>query len=264
MAQEFDDYIAKPKANGYQSLHTVVRDADGGPIEVQIRTQAMHAHAEHGVAAHWAYKEAGTKGYSGVTANSDYDNKIAVLRQLLAWERDLSGAAQAGAQGSGIFDDRIYVLTPDAAVVELPQGATPIDFAYTVHTNLGHRCRGAKVDGVMVPLNTQLANGQTVEISAIKEGGPSRDWLNPELGFLASPRARLVQRASQCRNDRARTRSSREIPAATGAHRDSPGRAGQPAGFQDGRWPVRSGGQGRIFLAQHRGLAEPTRTSAGA
>jgi GTP pyrophosphokinase len=195
MAQEFDDYIAKPKANGYQSLHTVVRDADGGPIEVQIRTQAMHAHAEHGVAAHWAYKEAGTKGYSGVTANSDYDNKIAVLRQLLAWERDLSGAAQAGAQGSGIFDDRIYVLTPDAAVVELPQGATPIDFAYTVHTNLGHRCRGAKVDGVMVPLNTQLANGQTVEISAIKEGGPSRDWLNPELGFLASPRARAKVRA---------------------------------------------------------------------
>jgi GTP pyrophosphokinase len=195
MAQEFDDYIAKPKANGYQSLHTVVRDADGGPIEVQIRTQAMHAHAEHGVAAHWAYKEAGTKGYSGVTANSEYDNKIAVLRQLLAWERDLSGAAQAGAQGSGIFDDRIYVLTPDAAVVELPQGATPIDFAYTVHTNLGHRCRGAKVDGVMVPLNTQLANGQTVEISAIKEGGPSRDWLNPELGFLASPRARAKVRA---------------------------------------------------------------------
>ena len=195
IAEEFDDYIAKPKANGYQSLHTVVRDTDGGPIEVQIRTQAMHDHAENGVAAHWAYKEAGTKGYAGVSATSEYDTKIAVLRQLLAWERDLSGAAQASAPGSGLFDDRIYVLTPDAAVVELPQGATPIDFAYTVHTNLGHRCRGAKVDGAMVPLNTQLANGQTVEITAIKEGGPSRDWLNPELGFLASPRARSKVRA---------------------------------------------------------------------
>ena len=195
IAEEFDDYIAKPKANGYQSLHAVVRDADGGPIEVQIRTQAMHDHAENGVAAHWAYKEAGTKGYAGVSATSEYDTKIAVLRQLLAWERDLSGAAQASAPGSGLFDDRIYVLTPDAAVVELPQGATPIDFAYTVHTNLGHRCRGAKVDGAMVPLNTQLANGQTVEITAIKEGGPSRDWLNPELGFLASPRARSKVRA---------------------------------------------------------------------
>jgi GTP pyrophosphokinase len=195
IAEEFDDYIAKPKANGYQSLHTVVRDADGGPIEVQIRTQAMHDHAENGVAAHWAYKEAGTKGYAGVSATSEYDTKIAVLRQLLAWERDLSGAAQASAPGSGLFDDRIYVLTPDAAVVELPQGATPIDFAYTVHTNLGHRCRGAKVDGAMVPLNTQLATGQTVEITAIKEGGPSRDWLNPELGFLASPRARAKVRA---------------------------------------------------------------------
>jgi GTP pyrophosphokinase len=195
IAEEFDDYIAKPKTNGYQSLHTVVRDADGGPIEVQIRTQAMHEHAEHGVAAHWAYKEAGAKGYAGVSASSEYDNKIAVLRQLLAWERDLSGAAQAHGQGSGLFEDRIYVLTPDAAVVELPQGGTAIDFAYTVHTDLGHRCRGAKVDGAMVPLNTPLANGQTVEITAIKEGGPSRDWLNPELGFLASPRARAKVRA---------------------------------------------------------------------
>ncbi|MGV0961417.1 MAG: RelA/SpoT family protein [Limnohabitans sp.] len=191
IAQEFDDYIAKPKPNGYQSLHTVVRDVDGRPIEIQIRTQAMHEHAEHGVAAHWAYKEAGAKGYAGVSASSEYDAKIAVLRQLLAWERDLSGAGQ----GEGLFDDRIYVLTPDAAVVELPQGATPVDFAYTVHTNLGHRCRGAKVDGAMVPLNTPLANGQTVEVSAIKEGGPSRDWLNPELGYLVSHRARAKVRA---------------------------------------------------------------------
>jgi GTP pyrophosphokinase len=191
---EFDDYIAKPKSNGYQSLHTVVRDEQGRPIEIQIRTQEMHDHAEHGVAAHWAYKEAGAKGYAGVSASGDYDAKIAVLRQLLAWERELSSDAQSQATTDAL-SDRIYVLTPDAAVVELPQGGTPIDFAYTLHTNLGHRCRGARVDGVMVPLNTHLKNGQTVEVTAIKEGGPSRDWLNPELGFLASSRARSKVRA---------------------------------------------------------------------
>ncbi|MEO8120197.1 MAG: HD domain-containing protein, partial [Rhodoferax sp.] len=187
---EFDDYIAKPKGNGYQSLHTVVRDGNGQPIEIQIRTQAMHDHAEHGVAAHWAYKEAGVKGYAGVSASGAYDAKIAVLRQLLAWERDLSGE-----QGQGAFDDRIYVLTPDAAIVELPQGATAVDFAYSVHTNLGHRCRGARLDGVMVPLNTPLKNGQTVEVTVVKEGGPSRDWLNTELGYLVSHRARSKVRA---------------------------------------------------------------------
>ncbi len=194
ITEEFDDYIARPKPNGYQSLHTVVRDVGSQPIEVQIRTQAMHDHAEHGVAAHWAYKEAGAKGYGGsVTAAGEYDAKIAVLRQLLAWERDLSGAHAA--DGQGMFDDRIYVLTPDAAIVELPQGATAVDFAYSVHTNLGHRCRGAKVDGAMVPLNTPLKNGQTVEVTAVKEGGPSRDWLNPELGYLVSHRARAKVRA---------------------------------------------------------------------
>jgi GTP pyrophosphokinase len=194
ITEEFDDYIARPKANGYQSLHTIVRDAEGRAIEIQIRTQTMHEHAELGVAAHWAYKEAGAKGYGGgVTANSAYDAKIAVLRQLLAWERDLSTPQQA----QGVFDDRIYVLTPDAAIVDLPQGGTPVDFAYTVHTNLGHRCRGARVDGALVPLNTPLKNGQTVEIVAAKDSasGPSRDWLNPELGFLASPRARNKVRA---------------------------------------------------------------------
>jgi GTP pyrophosphokinase len=196
IASEYDDYIAKPKANGYQSLHTVVRDAAGKPIEIQIRTHAMHAHAEHGVAAHWAYKEAGAKGYSGVSANSRYDAKIAVLRQLLAWERELSAPSE---MAQALFDDRIYVLTPDAAVVELPKGATAIDLAYAVHTNLGHRCRGAKVDGALVTLSTPLQNGQTVEIVVAKEGasqaGPSRDWLNPELGFIASSRARAKVRA---------------------------------------------------------------------
>jgi GTP pyrophosphokinase len=194
---EFDDYIAKPKSNGYQSLHTVVRDEAGRAVEIQIRTQAMHDHAEHGVAAHWAYKEAGAKGYAGVSASSEYDAKIAVLRQLLAWERDLSGPAAQRARDSnkGLFEDRIYVLTPEAAIVELPQGATAVDFAYSVHTSLGHRCRGARIDGVMVPLNTPLQNGQTVEVITVKEGGPSRDWLNTELGFLSSHRARSKVRA---------------------------------------------------------------------
>ncbi len=191
VVEEFDDYIAKPKPNGYQSLHTIVRDDSGKATEIQIRTQAMHDHAEHGVAAHWAYKEAGSKGYAGVSASGDYDAKIAVLRQLLAWERDLAGAPQH----ASLFDDRIYVLTPHAAIVELPQGATPVDFAYTVHTNVGHRCRGARVDGVMVPLNTPLQNGQTVEVTTVKEGGPSRDWLNAELGYLTSHRARAKVRA---------------------------------------------------------------------
>jgi len=198
---EFDDYIAKPKPNGYRSLHTVVLGDDGRPVEVQIRTQAMHEHAEYGVAAHWAYKEAGTKGYAGVSAAGEFEERIsearkAVLRQLLAWERDFSaqGADAAAAEGVA-FDDRIYVFTPQATVIELTAGATPIDFAYAVHTDLGHRCRGAKVDGVMVPLNTRLANGQTVEVIATKEGGPSLDWLNPELAYLHSARSKAKVRA---------------------------------------------------------------------
>ena len=196
MTTEFDDYIAKPKGNGYQSLHTVVRDGAGQPIEVQIRTLEMHQHSEHGVAAHWVYKEAGSKGYAGVSADGAYEAKIAVLRQLLAWERDLSGHASAPSlQQDVALDDRIYVLTPEAAIVELPQGATAVDFAYSVHTNVGHRCRGARVDGVMVPLYTPLKNGQTVEVTTVKEGGPSRDWLNPELGYLVSHRGRAKVRA---------------------------------------------------------------------
>ena len=195
---EFDDYIAKPKSNGYQSLHTVVRDSYAQPVEVQIRSRAMHEYAEHGVAAHWAYKEAGSKGYGGVSANSEYDRKIATLRQLLAWERDMTTAAH---QPMGLFADHIYVLTPQAAVIELPEGATPIDFAYAVHTDMGHRCRGAKVDGQLVPLNTPLQNGQTVEVIVAKPSpsaesiGPSRDWLNADLHYLVSARARVKVRA---------------------------------------------------------------------
>lgn len=198
---EYDDYIARPKVNGYQSLHTVVYDDQQRAVEVQIRTQAMHDHAEHGVAAHWAYKEAGAKGYAGVSAAGDFDAQVAearktVLRQLLAWERDAVGAeAGDGGPAESLFDDRIYVFTPQASVVDLPIDATPIDFAYSVHTDLGHRCRGAKVDGAMVPLNTKLQSGQTVEIISAKEGGPSMDWLNPELNYLQSHRSRAKVRA---------------------------------------------------------------------
>jgi GTP pyrophosphokinase len=171
---------------------------------VQIRTRAMHEHAEHGVAAHWMYKEAGARGYAGVSATGDYEQRLAearkaVLRELLAWEREFAseGVGEGGnaAVSGGGFDDRIYVFTPQATIIDLPVGGTPVDFAYTLHTDLGHRCRGARVDGAMVPLNTQLQHGQTVEIVAAKEGGPSMDWLNPELGYLQSVRARAKVRA---------------------------------------------------------------------
>ncbi len=194
---EFDDYIAKPKPNGYQSLHTVVVGPDERVMEVQIRTRDMHEHAEHGVAAHWAYKEAGARGYAGVSAAGEFEEQVArarkaVLNQLLAWERD---AVQGGEEGGQAFDERIYVFTPQATIVELTPGATPVDFAYAVHTDLGHRCRGARIDGQMLPLNTSLRSGQTVEIVAAREGGPSLDWLNPELGYLQSQRSRAKVRA---------------------------------------------------------------------
>jgi GTP pyrophosphokinase len=187
---EFDDYIAKPKPNGYQSLHTVIRNDAGQAVEIQIRTRAMHEHAEFGVAAHWAYKEGAHKGGAAADDERIAQARKAVLRQLLAWERDF--AAEPSARSG---DDRIYVFTPQATVVELAAGSTPIDFAYALHTDLGHRCRGARVDGALVPLNTTLANGQTVEVTAAKEGGPSLDWLNPELGYLAGQRARAKVRA---------------------------------------------------------------------
>ncbi|CAM5216641.1 GTP pyrophosphokinase OS=Castellaniella defragrans OX=75697 GN=HNR28_002435 PE=3 SV=1 [Castellaniella defragrans] len=188
--EEFDDYIARPKANGYRSLHTVVADDQGRAFEIQIRTRDMHQYAEFGMAAHWRYKEAGARG-GQVSASAEYDQKIAWMRQLLAWKEDGGPAPVAAPSGSG----RLYVMTPQARVLELPEGATPVDFAYLLHTDLGHRCRGAKVDGQMVPLSTPLKTGQTVEIITAKSGGPSRDWLNPQLGYLASPRARAKVRA---------------------------------------------------------------------
>jgi GTP pyrophosphokinase len=200
--KEFDDYISRPKPNGYRSLHTVVLTEDQRAIEIQIRTEEMHHFAEYGVAAHWRYKESGGSNFSG----QQYDEKIAWLRQLLAWKNEVTDAVIEEDQlrqewlekiKKASLDDRIYVLTPHARIIELLSGATPVDFAYHLHTDVGHRCRGAKVNGVMVPLNTVLKNGQTVEIITAKGNsgnlGPSRDWLNE--GYLVSPRARTKVRA---------------------------------------------------------------------
>jgi GTP pyrophosphokinase len=182
--KELDDYIARPKSNGYRSLHTAVIGPGGKAVEVQIRTHEMHLQAELGVAAHWRYKE-------GVARDRDLERRIAWLRQILAWKDELRDAGEVAEQfRAGLRDDSIYVLTPQGRVINLPAGATPVDFAYAVHTELGHRCRGARVDGVLVPLDTELANGQQVEIIAAKHGGPSRDWLNPALGYVRSALAR--------------------------------------------------------------------------
>ncbi len=193
VADEFDDYISRPKPNGYRSLHTVVVDEQGRSFEIQIRTEEMHRFAEYGMAAHWLYKESGARG-GKVAATSGYDQKLAWMRQLLSWDGDAAPEGQRLAAAPVPADERIYVMTPQARVIELPAGATPVDFAYHLHTDLGHRCRGARVDGQMVPLSTTLHTGQIVDIIAAKSGGPSRDWLNTQLGFLASPRARAKVR----------------------------------------------------------------------
>ncbi|MCM2313313.1 MAG: bifunctional (p)ppGpp synthetase/guanosine-3',5'-bis(diphosphate) 3'-pyrophosphohydrolase [Steroidobacteraceae bacterium] len=186
---EFDDYIATPKENHYRSLHTAVVGPGRLPLEIQIRTREMHEHAELGVAAHWQYKE-------GRKAEASFQQKINWLRQLLeptarsGVEPDLLDGLQAE-----VFEDRVYALSPRGEVVDLPRGATPLDFAYHVHTNLGHRCRGARVNGRMVPLDYKLANGDSVEIITAKQPNPSRDWLVPSLGYLASQRNRAKVRS---------------------------------------------------------------------
>jgi len=182
---EFDDYIANPKDNGYQSLHTTVMSWGGTPMEVQIRTHEMHRFAEYGVAAHWRYKE-------GARPDIGYEEKIAWLRQLVEWQRELSGAEEfLESVKTDIFIDQVFVFTPKGEIRDLPKGATPLDFAYRIHTDLGHRCIGAKVNGRLVPLNYQLKNGDTVEILTTKlERGPSRDWLNPNLGYVNTSHAR--------------------------------------------------------------------------
>lgn len=210
--KEFDDYISQPKANGYRSIHTVILGPENRYIEVQIRTHQMHHESELGVAAHWRYKEK-------ISHTSDYENKIALLRQIMAWQREVTGALvnedrnklnqpyenvhaaeeTAHAQKdemkknistTDLFADRVYVFTPTGEIIDLPKGSTPLDFAYHIHSEVGHRCRGAKVDGKMVTLKYPLQTGERVEILTAKHANPSRDWLNPHLGYMKSPRAR--------------------------------------------------------------------------
>jgi GTP pyrophosphokinase len=210
--REFDDYIARPKPNGYQSLHTVVMDDHGTAFEIQVRTNEMHQQAEYGLAAHWRYKEGAYAGLAtpskpktgnaqSATPNSNhqtgthsaavaYERQIAWARQLISWKEDAWEQLKHHE-----IDDHIYVLTPLGKVISLEKGSSPIDFAYAVHTDLGHRCRGARVDGAMVPLDTPLQNGQTIEIIAVKHGGPSRDWISPSRNYLRSQRARTRVRA---------------------------------------------------------------------
>ncbi|MHB8916121.1 MAG: RelA/SpoT family protein, partial [Thiobacillus sp.] len=186
---EFDDYIAQPKGNDYRSLHTAVIGPKDHALEVQIRTFDMHGHAELGVAAHWRYKEGGKQ-------SPEYEEKIAWLRRILEWKDDVADSSEFTEQfKTELFHDQVYVLTPQGRVIALDRGATPVDFAYALHSDLGHRCRGAKINGAMVSLSTPLENGQRVEVVTAKEGAPSRDWLNPALGFLATHRARSKVRA---------------------------------------------------------------------
>ena len=190
---EFDDYIAHPKSNNYRSLHTAVIGPRGLALEVQIRTHDMHHHSELGVAAHWRYKEGKN---SPEKSERGSDEKIAWLRQILEWKEDLSDKGDMQEQFKNeLFHDQVYVLTPQGKVIALPKGATPVDFAYSLHTDLGHRTRGAKIDGSIVPLNTKLQNAQRVEILTTKQGAPSRDWINPALGFLQSKHARASVRS---------------------------------------------------------------------
>ncbi|MGO1430302.1 MAG: RelA/SpoT family protein, partial [Halomonas sp.] len=183
---EFDDYIANPKKNGYQSLHTAVMGPENKVLEIQIRTFAMHDEAELGVCAHWRYK-----GHDTNAKSRSYEEKIAWLRQVLEWQDEVGGFGDLReGLASDVAPDRIYVFTPDGHVIDLPRIATPIDFAYRVHTEIGHRCRGAKINGRIVPLTYKLKTGQQIEILTATKGGPSRDWLNPSLGYVRTSRAR--------------------------------------------------------------------------
>lgn len=203
LPKEFDDYVANPKPNGYQSIHTVVLGKGGKAVEVQIRTQQMHDDAELGVAAHWKYKEGITGGKSG------YEEKIAWLRKLLAWQDDIADSGEIMAEvRSQVFDDRVYVFTPKGEVVDLPTGSTPLDFAYAIHSEIGHRCIGAKVAGRIVPFTYPLQMGDQVEILTQKNPNPSRDWLNPSLGFTHTAKARSKINAFFKKQDR-----EKNIPA---------------------------------------------------
>ncbi|MFP4640620.1 MAG: RelA/SpoT family protein [Dehalococcoidia bacterium] len=184
LAGQFDDYIANPKGNMYQSLHTVVIAVEGKPLEIQIRTHEMHRTNEYGIAAHWRYKE-------GETKDLRFEEKLSLFRQLVSWQQDLTGTGFIESLKTDIFRDQVYVFTPKGEIRELPRGSTPLDFAYRIHTDLGHRCTGAKVNGKLVQLAYQLKDGDVVDILSAKYGkGPSLDWLNPELGYVKSHQAK--------------------------------------------------------------------------
>jgi GTP pyrophosphokinase len=183
ITKEFDDYIAKPKPNGYQSIHTVIVGPEQRNVEIQVRTFAMHEQAELGGAAHWVYKEGGKN-------TADFEAKITWLRQVMEWEKEIAAEDLGLDEAGKIFADRVYVFTPVGDVVDLPQGATPLDFAYHIHSEIGHRCRGAKVNGNIVPLTYQAQTGDRIEILTTKQSNPSRDWLNPERKFLVSSQAK--------------------------------------------------------------------------
>ena len=187
LPNEFDDYIATPKPNGYQSIHTVIVGPEGKSVEIQIRTQKMHQDAELGVAAHWKYKEGSTGKQSG------YDERINWLRRILAWQEEVAESGDLVEElRSQVFDDSVYVFTPKGDVIDLPQGATPLDFAYYIHSNVGHRCIGAKVNGRIVPFTYLLQSGDQIEVLTGKEPNPSRDWMHPGLGYVHSSRARAT------------------------------------------------------------------------
>jgi GTP pyrophosphokinase len=202
--KEFDDYITHPKPNGYKSIHTAVIGPEDKTVEVQIRTHQMHAESELGVAAHWRYKEGGVQ-------RSSYEAKIAWLRQVMEWQREIKTDKEKPTQD--LFADRVYVFTPTGDIVDLPQGSTPLDFAYYVHSEVGHRCKGAKVDGSIVPLTYHLQTGERVEILTAKNPNPSRDWLSPYLGYLKSPRARAkVQHWFNAQDEAKNAEAQKEKP----------------------------------------------------
>ncbi|PHM61695.1 GTP diphosphokinase [Xenorhabdus ishibashii] len=188
LPDEFDDYVANPKPNGYQSIHTVVLGPNGKTLEIQIRTRQMHDDAELGVAAHWKYKEGAALGGG---KSGSYESRIAWLRKLIAWQEEMADTGEMLDEvRSQVFDDRVYVFTPKGDVIDLPIGSTPLDFAYHIHSDVGHRCIGAKIGGRIVPFSYQLQMGDQIEIITQKQPNPSRDWLNPNLGYVTTSRGR--------------------------------------------------------------------------
>lgn len=189
LPNEFDDYVANPKPNGYQSIHTVVLGPQGKTVEIQIRTRQMHEDAELGVAAHWKYKEGGVGG--SARGASGHEERIAWLRKLITWQEEMADSGEMLDEvRSQVFDDRVYVFTPKGDVVDLPAGSTPLDFAYHIHSDIGHRCIGAKIGGRIVPFTYHLQMGDQIDIITQRQPNPSRDWLNPNLGYVTTSRGR--------------------------------------------------------------------------